>query len=114
MKLVDGFYYPENAVQAAVFVGKKMEFDITFSNLAMWNYARFPLSTVAEVCKANGGATFVWTDIQTADESPTYYCVYGDDWYEATRGLYSMIAANAVTIGLTVGELRTLIGWYNE
>ncbi len=124
MKLIDGKYYPENATQASMFVGKRYEYLILNSTPDAWQRKltyrlflsdisrhglvniRFPLSALAEVCAAKEGMPVFCWDATFNDE--------GDPGYSASVKSMNVVgwhflAANAITIGLNVGELRTLM-----
>ncbi len=129
MTIKDGFYYPETAVQACVLLGCKFEYhdDPNELNDEDWNTTdelfhvtdddinyvqqgtiayRFSLSVVAEVCAAKEGMPVFCWGVTFNDE--------GDPGYSTSAKSMNVVgwhflAANAITIGLNVGELRTLM-----
>ena len=84
MKLVDGFYYPENVVQASVFYLKPFEYsDVEISHgdddwmplkelrgliVSLPICIRIPLSVVAEVC-TEGPMVVVFVGIERDEDS---------------------------------------------
>ena len=110
MKLVDGFYYPENVVQAAVFVGKEIEkctcgawykFVLEEYRISAAygreDWYRYPLSVVAEVCA----------------EGPEYDIVIGYD----AMGIAQTQTVNATGFMLAnydYDDYRTLMEAFSE
>lgn len=68
-------------------------------------YFKIHKSVVKEICKPKeGDAIFSTYDI--------YEPFYLSKW-EGDLNIYKMVKANALTTGLTVGELKTLMEWYS-
>jgi len=69
---------------------------------------------VLKAIEPDGKETFLISSEYIDIEAPTYYTIYGDDFSEVPDRYYTLVKANALTIGATSGELRTLLDWAKE
>ncbi len=70
-----------------------------------------PRPLVLKAIEPDGLATLLYNFVDGDNGNPEYFNVYGDDYREADDRVYTLVKANALTVGATVGELRTLLSW---
>ena len=117
MPIVEGYYEITDPREAVLFVGQDVEIAVNvgeweYPGLAMvYDYVRWPIRVTP---------TQLWKVIRPRVSVFAYYlhsdCAedeieYVPDWPAVVTSGWGYIAANAITIGKTIGQLRELVAF---